>query len=118
MALTWGEKLTLLTQKGMTWAEIKEMDKGLDDEKSNPPEPKPEPNPEPKPDDKPEPNPESKPEPNPEPSETEKKLLEKIEQLEGQLKEAQDENVHGNNGGSTEPTFDEQINEMFKDYRI
>ena len=100
--LTWGEKLTLLTQKGMTWSEIKEMDKGLEDEKNNPPEDKPE----------------DKPEDNQVPTENEIKLLEKIEQLESQLKEAQDDNVHGNNGGSPEPTFDEQLEEMFKDYRI
>ena len=105
--LTWAEKLTLLTQKGMTWAEIKELDKGLDDEKNNPPE------------EKPEEKSEEKSEEKPEPTENEKKLLEKIEELEGKLKEAQDDNVHGNNGGSTpEPTFDEQLNEMFKDYRI
>ena len=62
---------------------------------------------------------EDKPEEKPEPTENEKKLLEKIEELEGKLKEAQDDNVHGNNGGSTpEPTFDEQLNEIFKDYRI
>ena len=109
--LTWAEKLTLLTQKGMSWAEIKEMDKGLEDEKNKPPEEKPE--------EKPEKKPEEKPEDNPEPTENEKKLLEKIEELENKLKDAQDDNVHGNNGGSSpEPTFDEQLNEIFKDYRI
>ena len=108
--LTWAEKLTLLTQKGMTWAEIKEMDKGLEEENNNPPEENNNP---------PEEKPEEKPGEKPEPTENEKKLLEKIEELEGKLKDAQDDNVHGNNGGSTpEPTFDEQLNEMFKDYRI
>ena len=115
--LTWAEKLTLLTQKGMTWAEIKEMDKGLEEENNNPPEENnnpPEENNNP-----PEEKPEEKPGEKPEPTENEKKLLEKIEELEGKLKDAQDDNVHGNNGGSTpEPTFDEQLNEMFKDYRI
>lgn len=109
--LTWHEKLSLLTTKGLTWKEVTELDKGLEAEKQNPaPEPKPEPEPEPKP--------EPDTEPVPEPTETEKKLLEKIATLENQLKDAQSENVHGNNGGQPKPSFDEQLDNMFKDYRI
>jgi outer membrane biosynthesis protein TonB len=113
--LTWHEKLSLLTTKGLTWKEVVELDKGLEAEKQNPaPEPKPEPEPEPTP----EPKPEPEPEPDPEPTETEKKLLEKIATLESQLKDAQSDNVHGNNGGEPKPSFDEQLDNMFKDFRI
>ena len=100
MALTWTEKLALLTQKGLTWKEVQEMDKGLDNEKV-----------EPKPD--PEPEPEPKPKPDPKPDEKDKRIAE----LEAQLKEAQSENVNGNNEGLT-PSFDEQLDTMFKDYRF
>ena len=96
--LSWSEKLSLLTTKGLTWKEVQELDKGLEEEKNTPPE--------------------DKPEDKPEPTETEKKLLEKIETLEAQLKEAQADNVHADNGGTNEPPFDEQLETMFKDYRI
>jgi outer membrane biosynthesis protein TonB len=105
----------LLTTKGLTWKEVVELDKGLEAEKQEP-EPKPEPASEPKPDPKPEPK--QEPEPDPEPTETEKKLLEKIASLESQLKDAQSDNVHGNNGGDPKPSFDEQLDNMFKDFRI
>ena len=96
--LTWSEKLDLLMVKGVPWKDVQAMDKGLDDEKSND---------------------EPKDEPKDEPTENEKKLLEKIEALETQLKEAQSDNVHGNNETlSTSVSFDEQLNEMFKDIRI
>ena len=109
MALTWTEKLTLLTQKGLSWKEVQEMDKGLDSEKSQPPEPTPEPKePEPK---EPEPK---EPEPTPEPDEKDKRIAE----LEAQLKEAQSENVHANHGGTEELTFEEQLDTMFKDYKF
>lgn len=108
--LTWSEKLTLLTTKGLTWKEVQEMDKGLEAEK-NMPEPTPEPTPEPEPTPKPEPTPES------EPTEREQVLMDKVKELEVKLKEAQDDNIHGNNGG-TEPSFDEQLDSMFKDYRF
>lgn len=41
----------------------------------------------------------------------------KIAELEEKLKEAQANNVHENIGGS-EPSFDEQLDEMFKGYRF
>lgn len=112
--LSWSEKIAFMTKKGMSWKEVQEMDKGLEEEKNDLPEDKPEE----KPEDKPEEKPEDKPEDN-EPTENEKKLLEKIESLETQLKEAQAENVHGNNETlNTSVSFDEQLNEMFKDIRI
>ena len=97
--LTWSEKLSLLTQKGLSWAEVKEMDKGLETENN---EPKDEP----------------KVEPKDEPTENEKKLLDRVAELEAQLKDAQSDNVHGNNETTTSVSFDEQLNEMFKDIRI
>lgn len=98
--LTWSEKLSLLTQKGLSWKEVQELDKGLEEEKNNPPKDDP------------------KDEPKDEPTEAEKKLLEKIESLETQLKEAQADNSHADNGNEQPLTFDEQLNEMFKDIRI
>ena len=106
--LKWSEKLLLLTQKGLSWKEVQEMDKGLDDEKNNPPKEEP-----------PKEEPPKEEPPEEEPTENEKKLLEKIEALETQLKEAQADNVHGNNDTlDTSVSFDEQLNEMFKDIRI
>ena len=100
--LTWTEKITLMTTKGRSGKEVQEMDKGLDEEKKNPP--KEEPKEEPKED---------------EPTENEKKLLERVTELEAQLKDAQADNVHGNNEThNTIVSFDEQLNEMFKDVRI
>lgn len=105
--LKWSEKFELLTKKGMSWKDIQEMDRGLDDESNEDPTPDP----------TPEPTPEPTPDPTPEPTEKEKELLSKIEELENKLKNAQSDNVHGNN--ETEPvSFDEQLNEMFKDVRI
>ena len=118
--LTWTEKITLMTTKGMSWKEVQEMDKGLEEEKKNPPtkeEPKEEKkNPPTKEEPKEEP---PKEEPKEEPTENEKKLLERVAELEEQLKDAQADNVHGNNETpSTSVSFDEQLNEMFKDIRI
>lgn len=112
--LTWSEKLSLLTTKGLTWKEVQEMDKGLDAEKTA--EPTPETKPETKPETTPETKPETAPEPTPEENEPDEKDL-KIAELEQQLKEAQAENVHGNNEGK-QLSFDEQLESMFKDYRI
>ena len=42
----------------------------------------------------------------------------RIAELEAQLKEAQAENVHGNNETHDSVSFDERLNEMFKDIRI
>lgn len=110
--LSWSEKIVLMTAKGMSWKEVQEMDKGLEEEKKNPP--------------KEDPKEEPKEEPEPkqgdglEPTENEKKLLEKIEELETKLKDAQSDNVHGNNEGNNdnELSFDEQLNQMFSDIRI
>ena len=100
MALTWSEKLILLTQKGLTWKEVQEMDKGLESEKEEPPKEEP-------------PKEEPPKEEPPEPDEKDKRIAE----LEAQLKEAQSDNVHGNNE-TPSVSFDEQLNEMFKDIRI
>ena len=120
MALTWTEKLSFLTTKGMSWKEVQEMDKGLDEEKKAPPkeEPKEPPKEEPKEPPKEEPKEPPKEEPKEVPTETEQKLLNKISELEEKLEKAQADNVHGNNGGSQELSFDEQLDSMFKDYRI
>ena len=91
--------------KGVPWKDVQAMDKGLDDEKAKN-EPKDEPNDEPKD------------EPKDEPTENEKKLLDRVAELEAQLKDAQSDNVHGNNETTTSVSFDEQLNEMFKDIRI
>lgn len=108
--LSWSEKIVLMTSKGMSWKEVQEMDKGLEEEKKNKPEDKPENKPEDTPEDKPEDN---------EPTEEEQKLLDRIAELETQLKDAQADNVHGNNEPlNTSVSFDEQLNEMFKDIRI
>ena len=113
MALTWTEKLALLTQKGLTWKEVQEMDKGLDSEKVEPKEPKEPKEPEPKePKEPKEPEPKEPKEPEPD----EKDL--KIAELEAKLKEAQSDNVHANNGDTKELTFDEQLDTMFKDYKF
>ena len=106
MALTWSQKLVLLTQKGLTWKEVQEMDKGLESEKEEPPKEEP-PKEEPPKEEPP------KEEPPKEPDEKDKRIAE----LEAQLKEAQADNVHGNNE-TPDVSFDEQLNEMFKDIRI
>ena len=106
--LTWSEKITLMTIKGMSWKEVQEMDKGLEEEKKNPPKEEP-----------PKEEPPKEEPPKEEPTENEKKLLERVAELEAQLKDAQADNVHGNNETpSTSVSFDEQLNEMFKDIRI
>lgn len=118
--LSWSEKLSLLTTKGLTWKEVQELDRGLDsekDEKETESESKHETEVESNTSEE-ETTPVSSPVKEIEPTETEKKLLEKIESLETQLKEAQADNVHANNGGSQEPSFDEQLETMFKDFRI
>lgn len=107
--LSWSEKIVLMTAKGMSWKEVQEMDKGLEEEKKNSPTEEPEEEPEEEP----------KEEPKEEPTEEEQKLLDRIAELETQLKDAQADNVHGNNEPlNTSVSFDEQLNEMFKDIRI
>ena len=111
--LTWTEKITLMTTKGMSWKEVQEMDKGLEEEKKNHPKEEP-PKEEPPKEEPPKEGP-----PQEEPTETEKKLLERVAELEKQLKDAQADNVHVNNETpNTSVSFDEQLNEMFKDIRI
>ena len=85
--LTAREKLDLLVRGKATLREINE----LENQAENEPEP----------------------EPTPEPDEKDKRIAE----LEAQLKEAQEKNVHGNSGGNV-PSFDEQLDNMFKDYRF
>ena len=106
--LTWAEKIAFMTKKGMSWKEVQEMDIGLEEEKKDPPkeEPKEPPKEEPK-----EP-------PKEEPTENEKKLLERLAELEAQLKDAQANNVHGNNETQNNVSLDEQLNDLFKDIRI
>ena len=105
--LTATEKLKILALGKATLKEINE----LEAEAATEPEPQPEPTPEPQP----EPTPEPQPEPTPEPQPDEKDL--KIAELEQKLKEAQANNVHENIGGN-EPSFDEQLDDMFKGYRF
>ena len=97
--LTATEKLKILALGKATLKEINE----LEAEAATEPEPQPEPTPEPQP------------EPTPEPQPDEKDL--KIAELEQKLKEAQANNVHENIGGN-EPSFDEQLDDMFKGYRF
>lgn len=111
--LSWSEKIVLMTAKGMSWKEVQEMDKGLEEEKKNSPTEEPTEEP------KDEPIEEPTEEPKEEPTEGEQKLLDRIAELETQLKDAQADNVHGNNEPlNTSVSFDEQLNEMFKDIRI
>lgn len=105
--LTATEKLKILALGKATLKEINE----LEAEAAAEPEPQPEPTPEPQQ----EPQPEPTPEPQPEPQPDEKDL--KIVELEEKLKEAQANNVHKEIGGS-EPSFDEQLDDMFKGYRF
>lgn len=75
--------------------------------------------PEPTPEPASEPTPEPAPEPAPEPDEKDLKITEletKLAEIEGKLKEAQQANINANNGGN-EPTFEEQLDDMFKGYR-
>ena len=55
-------------------------------------------------------------EPKEEPKEDEKDK--RIAELEAQLKEAQADNVHANNGNEKELSFEEQLDTMFKDYKF
>ena len=121
--LTWTEKITLMTTKGMSWKEVQEMDKGLEEEKKNHPKEEPPkeepPKEEPPKEEPPKEEPPKEGLPKEEPTEAEKKLLERVAELEKQLKDAQADNVHVNNETpNTSVSFDEQLNEMFKDIRI
>ena len=104
------EKLKILALGKATLKEINE----LEAEAAAEPEPQPEPQPEPNPEPQPEPTPE--PQPKPQPDEPDEKDL-KIAELEQKLKEAQEANTHKDIGGH-EPSFDEQLDDMFKGYRF
>ena len=66
--------------------------------------------------DEPQPKEGPKEEPKEEPKEDEKDK--RIAELEAQLKEAQADNVHANNGNEKELSFEEQLDTMFKDYKF
>ena len=108
--LSASEKLKILALGKATLKEINELEAQAADE----PEPTPEPEPQPTP--QPEPQPAPEPQTEPQPDEPDEKDL-KIAELEKKLKEAQEANVHENIGGS-EPSFDEQLDDMFKGYRF
>ena len=113
--LSASEKLKILALGKATLKEINELEAQAADEPEPTPEPEPQPTPQPEP--TPQPNPQPTPEPQPdEPDEPDEKDL-KIAELEKKLKEAQEANVHKNIGGS-EPSFDEQLDDMFKGYRF
>ena len=121
------EKLKILATGKATLKEINELEKMAETEDAknepivkvleqpgaNEPQPKEEPGAnEPQPKEEPGAN---EPQPKEEPKEDEKDK--RIKELEAQLKEAQADNVHGNNE-TPSVSFDEQLNEMFKDIRI
>ena len=97
--LTATEKLKILALGKATLKEINELEALAEKEPPKEEPPKEEP-----------PKEES---PKGEPDEKDKRIAE----LEAQLKEAQADNVHGNNE-TPSVSFEEQLNEMFKDIRI
>ena len=99
--LTATEKLKILALGKATLKEINELEALAEKEPKEPPKEEP-PKEEP-----------PKEEPPKEPDEKDKRIAE----LEAQLKEAQADNVHGNNE-TPSVSFEEQLNEMFKDIRI
>ena len=92
--LTATEKLKILALGKATLKEINELEALAEKEPPKEEPPKEEP-------------------PKDEPDEKDKRIAE----LEAQLKEAQADNVHGNNETQS-VSFEEQLNEMFKDIRI
>ena len=116
--LSASEKLKILATGKATLKELNELEKMAETEDANKDEPivkvleqpgggEPQP--------KEEPKEEPKEDPKEEPKEDEKDK--RIAELEAQLKEAQADNVHGNNE-TPSVSFDEQLSEMFKDIRI
>ena len=97
--LTATEKLKILALGKATLKEINELEAEAEKEPPKEEPPKEEP-------------PKEEP-PKDEPDEKDKRIAE----LEAQLKEAQADNVHGNNE-TPSVSFEEQLNEMFKDIRI
>lgn len=112
--LTATEKLKILVSGKATLKELNDLEKQAETEALETPEPK-------------ETEPKETEAKETEPKETEtkdsvsieeyNKLLAKIDEMDTMLKEAQQENVNGNSGGK-EPSFDEQLNDMFKDVRF
>ena len=105
--LTASEKLKILVSGKATLKELNDLEKQAETEAKD----------DPKDDPKDAPKDDPKDDPKDEPTEKEKELLEKIKDLESKLSEAQQDNVNGNSGGS-EPSFDEQLDSMFKNYRF
>ena len=105
------DKLMILVTGKATLKEINELEKQAELEKEEPPKEEP-PKDEPPKEEPPKDEPPKEEPPKDEPDEKDKRIAE----LEAQLKEAQAENVNGNSGGN-EPSFDEQLESMFKDYR-
>ena len=101
--LTATEKLKILALGKATLKEINELEALAEKEPKEEP-PKEEPPKEEPPKEEP---------PKEEPDEKDKRIAE----LEAQLKEAQADNVHGNNE-TPNVSFEEQLNDMFKDIRI
>ena len=107
--LTATEKLKILALGKATLKEINELEAEAEKEPPKEEPPKEEPPKEEPPKEEP---PKEEP-PKEEPDEKDKRIAE----LEAQLKEAQADNVHGNNE-TPSVSFEEQLNEMFKDVRI
>ena len=103
------EKLKILAFGKATLKEINE----LEELAANEPESIPTPEPTPEPNTEPTPEPNVEPESNTEPDEKDKRIAE----LEKQLEEARTNNIHANNDG-IQPSFDEQLDNMFKGYRF
>ena len=115
------ETLKILATGKATLKQLVELEEKAELEALTPPQPAP--TPDPAPTGGPEPAPTGGPEPaptgGPEPDEKDLKITElenKLAELEDKLKEAQQDNINANNGG-VEPTFEEQLDEMFRGYR-
>ena len=101
--LSASEKLKILATGKATLKELNELEKMAETEDANKMETV-------------EPKEEPKEEPKKEPKEDEKDK--RIAELEAQLKEAQADNVHANNGNEKELSFEEQLDTMFRDYKF
>ena len=118
--LTATEKLKILVSGKATLKELNDLEKQAETEAKDDPKDEPKDNPKDDPKDEPKDNPKDDPKDEPKDSvsiEEYNKLLAKIDEMDAMLKEAQEENVNGNSGGN-EPSFDEQLNNMFKDVRF
>lgn len=107
------ETLKILATGKATLKQLVDLEEKAEAEALTPPTPQPAPTP------TPEPTPEPAPEPAQEPDEKDLKITElenKLAEIEDKLKEAQQANINANNGGN-EPTFEEQLDDMFKGYR-